>query len=62
MALPPTHLRDAPFKIVQDFTGHSTAEMTAHYMHLDPEPGREVAKLLDLSGSQVDIALTEEPN
>jgi hypothetical protein len=26
----------APFKVVQDFMGHSTAEMTAHYMHLRP--------------------------
>jgi integrase len=53
---------NAPFKAIQDFMGHSSADMTAHYMHLDPKVGREVAKLLDLSGSQVDIALTRGTN
>jgi integrase len=53
---------NAPFKAIQEFMGHTTAEMTAHYMHLDPEVGREVARLLDLSGSHVDIALTQDVN
>ena len=39
--------RHAPFQFIQDSMGHSTADMTAHYMQLDTEAGREAAKLLD---------------
>lgn len=44
-----SHLRqrNAPFQFIQESMGHSTADMTAHYMQLDAEAGREVAKLLD---------------
>jgi hypothetical protein len=38
--------------------GHATPEMTNHYMHLDPEVGREVAKLLDLDGGQTKATAT----
>lgn len=39
--------RHAPFQFIQDSMGHSTADMTAHYMQLDDEMGREAARLLD---------------
>lgn len=39
--------RNAPFKFIQESMGHSTAEITAHYMHVDDETKRATANLMD---------------
>ncbi len=39
-----------PMKVVQEYMGHTTIEMTMRYAHLSPEVGRECVAMLDLHG------------
>ncbi len=40
-------MRGVPLKVVQEYLGHTTIQMTMRYAHLAPEVGRQAVDLLD---------------